>query len=165
MQEVITIYTDGACLGNPGKGGYGFVLRYKGHYKEGFGGFLLTTNNRMELMGVIRALTAIRSHHIDIVLYTDSQYIRNAIEEGWLIKWQQCGWITSTKKPVKNKDLWKCLLPLLNRYNIHFKWVKAHNGNRDNERCDILAKQGAHMELQERDTVFEASRKTNNEER
>ncbi|MDE7468963.1 MAG: ribonuclease HI [Desulfovibrionaceae bacterium] len=156
MKEHITIYTDGSCLGNPGRGGYGFILRYKEHYKEGYGGFLLTTNNRMELIGVIRALTMIRSR-IDIILYTDSKYIRNAIEEGWLQKWQRSGWKTSTKKSVKNRDLWEHLYSLLTTYTVRFEWVKAHNGNTYNERCDILAKQGAQMENQERDIVFEES--------
>lgn len=162
MQDYITIYTDGACIGNPGKGGYGFILQYKEHYKEGFGGFLLTTNNRMELMGVIRALMMIRSP-LNIVLYTDSKYIQGAIEEGWLARWQRSGWVTGTKKPVKNRDLWEQVYILLNRYSVQFKWVKAHNGNQYNERCDALAKQGARMENQERDTVFEKTQKLQQE--
>lgn len=152
----MTIYTDGACFGNPGKGGYGYILRYKTHYKEGFGGFLLTTNNRMELIAVIRALGCVR-RPMDISLYTDSLYIRNAIEEGWLAKWQRSAWKRSSKQAVKNKDLWELLLPSLSTHNIEFIWVKAHNGDIDNERCDALAKQGASMEMQEHDTIFEST--------
>lgn len=153
MKDYVIIYTDGACIGNPGKGGYGFILRYKGHYKEGFGGFSETTNNRMELLAVIHSLEALKRKS-DVMLYTDSQYIRNAIEEGWLEKWQRTHWKTSNKKDVKNRDLWEILIPLLEVHNVRFTWVKAHNGNEDNERCDVLAKQGAMLEEQEIDTGF-----------
>jgi len=128
------IYTDGSSMGNPGPGGYGAVLMYGGHRKEISAGYMLTTNNRMELMAVIRALGKINQRGIPVEVYTDSQYVCNAIEKGWLFGWKKKGW---TK--VKNVDLWKEFLPLYDIFKPKFIWVKGHAGNKENERCDQLA--------------------------
>jgi ribonuclease HI len=135
----ITIYTDGSCLGNPGPGGWGAVLRYGGHEKELSGGLADTTNNRMEISAVLEALAALKEPCI-VDLHTDSQYVRKAVTEGWLENWQRNGWRTSGKKPVKNRDLWQRLLPLLARHSVHFHWVRGHAGQPENERCDALAR-------------------------
>ena len=135
----VTIYTDGSCLGNPGPGGWGAILRHGEHEKELSGGFAGTTNNRMEILAVIEALLALKTA-CRVVLYTDSQYVRKAVEERWLENWQRNGWRTAAKKPVKNQDLWQRLLPLLERHEVHFHWVKGHAGHTENERCDVLAR-------------------------
>lgn len=152
MKEVV-IYTDGSCLGNPGTGGWAAILRYKDYEKEIFGGFIHTTNNRMELMAVIRALQQLKKATV-VTVYTDSKYIRDALEEGWLRKWQKNNWKTSNKKDVKNKDLWLQLLHEITRHTVQFQWIKAHNGIAENERCDALAKQGATHPQQEIDVGF-----------
>ena len=133
MKEV-TIYTDGACSGNPGPGGWGAILKYGEHMKELSGGEAVTTNNRMELTGVITALSALKEPCY-VNLYTDSQYIANAINEGWLKKWVKCGWRRQGAK-VKNVDLWEKLLLLDEINDIKFVWVKGHDGHEYNERCD-----------------------------
>ena len=135
----VTIYTDGSCLGNPGPGGWGAILRYNGHEKELSGGFAGTTNNRMEITAVLEALGALKEACIADV-YTDSQYVRRAISDGWLENWQRNGWRTAAKKPVKNQDLWQRLLPLLRRHRVHFHWIQGHAGHPENERCDVLAR-------------------------
>jgi len=135
----VTIHTDGSCLGNPGPGGWGTILRYGGYTKELSGGFADTTNNRMELTAVLEGLSALREGCV-VDLYTDSQYVRKAIADGWLENWQHNGWRTSAKKPVKNQDLWQRLLPLLERHTVHFHWIKGHAGHPENERCDVLAR-------------------------
>jgi ribonuclease HI len=134
----ITIYTDGACRGNPGPGGWGALLRYQGKEKEIYGGESLTTNNRMELMAAIKALECLtRSDEINI--YTDSQYLRQGMTE-WLAQWKKKGWRNSKKEPVKNTDLWQRLDELANQHEkIHWHWVKAHAGHPENERADALA--------------------------
>ncbi len=138
----VTIYADGACLKNPGPGGYGAVLIYKGKEKEISEGFPATTNNRMELLGVISALEELK-YPCKVVVFTDSRYIASAVNQGWLENWQRNGWKSSGGKQVKNMDLWKRLLVLLNRHEVIFRWVKGHSGDRYNERCDQLAKNAA----------------------
>ena len=134
----VEIFTDGACKGNPGPGGWGAILRYNGTEKELSGGFAETTNNRMELTAVIEALSALKEPS-DIILYTDSQYVCNAITKGWAKKWQQNNWMRTKKEPALNKDLWEKLLLVLDKHNIKFVWVRGHNGHPENERCDRLA--------------------------
>ena len=134
----VNIYTDGACRGNPGKGGWGAVLVYGTIERELSGGEPLTTNNRMELSAVIAALSALKEP-CEVTLTTDSQYVVNAIEKGWLANWQKNNWRKSDKGEVLNVDLWKKLLELLDTHNVSFVWVKGHNGHPYNERCDKLA--------------------------
>lgn len=131
----ITIYTDGASRGNPGPGGYGAVLMSDGKMKELSGGYRKTTNNRMELMGVIAALSALKKEGLNITLYTDSQYIVKAVKEGWLNKWLA----TNFSGGKKNKDLWVKFYDLYKRHHIRFVWVKGHADNEYNNRCDVLA--------------------------
>lgn len=134
----VTIYTDGACSGNPGPGGYGAILMYGEHKKELSGGDPNTTNNRMELMGVISALKAL-NRPCQVDLYTDSQYVVNAIEKGWARKWQANGWMRNKKDKALNPDLWQTLLELLEVQQVSFHWVKGHAENPYNNRCDELA--------------------------
>ena len=138
----VVIYSDGSCRGNPGKGGYGTVLLFKNkeqiHRKELSDGFKNTTNNRMELLGVIEGLNALRKKS-DVAVYTDSKYIVDAINKKWLDNWKKKNWITSTKKPVKNRDLWETLDSLLQQHKVIFNWVKGHSGIEENEVCDQLA--------------------------
>ncbi len=140
--EDVTIYTDGSCLGNPGPGGWCAILLGGGQRKELFGGFRLTTNNRMELLAVIEALSALKKP-CGVELWTDSQYVRNAIEKRWIVSWQKNGWKNAEKKPVKNQDLWLRLLPLLSIHQVRFHWLRGHSGHPENERCDQLAKSAA----------------------
>ncbi len=135
----VTIYTDGACSGNPGPGGYGVVmLDASGRRKEISEGYRDTTNNRMELLGVIVALENLKKQ-CDVTLYSDSQYVVNAVEHNWLRDWQKRGWRKSDNKPVLNQDLWKRLVPLLKMHKVKFAWTKGHAGDPENERCDVLA--------------------------
>lgn len=134
----IEIYTDGACSGNPGKGGWGAVLVYNGIEKELSGGEMETTNNRMELTAVIEALSALKEP-CEVTLTTDSKYVCDAINKKWVYSWKQNGWKKADKKPALNVDLWERLLPLLEKHNVTFEWVKGHNGHPYNERCDTLA--------------------------
>jgi len=136
----VRIFTDGACSGNPGPGGWGAILSYRGRRKELYGGAPDTTNNRMELTAAIRALEALkRPSAVDV--YTDSQYVRGGITE-WLAGWLKNGWKTSAKKPVKNADLWQELHQLTQRHDVDWHWVKGHAGHAENERADELARQG-----------------------
>lgn len=139
----VTIYTDGACSGNPGPGGYGAILMYGQHKKELSGGDPNTTNNRMELMGVITALKAL-NRPCQVDLYTDSQYVVNAIEKGWAKKWQANGWMRNKKDKALNPDLWQSLLNLLEIHQVTFHWVKGHAENPYNNRCDELAAAESH---------------------
>lgn len=140
MASRVSIWTDGACSGNPGPGGWGVVMRYNGHERELSGGEPDTTNNRMELMAAIEALSALkRSCEID--LYTDSQYVRGGVS-GWMDNWKRNGWKTSDKKPVKNEDLWRALDTARQRHTIVWHWVKGHAGHPENERADELARMG-----------------------
>ncbi len=137
MKEV-AIFTDGACSGNPGKGGWGAVLRYGSVEKELCGGSPDTTNNRMELTAVIEALSALREP-CRVTLTSDSKYVTDAITKGWVYGWQRNGWRKADKKPALNVDLWEQLLPLLKKHEVTFVWVKGHDGHPENERCDRLA--------------------------
>lgn len=134
----VKIYTDGACSGNPGKGGWGAVLIYNGIEKELSGGELQTTNNRMELTAVIEALKALKES-CDVILTTDSKYVCDAINQKWVYSWKKNNWRKADKKPALNVDLWEELLPLLEKHNVELVWVKGHNGHKYNERCDYLA--------------------------
>ncbi len=134
----ITLYTDGACSGNPGPGGWGVILEYRGVEKELSGGEPHTTNNRMELTAVIRGLQALKEPCV-VELYSDSKYVIDALEKGWAIGWQKRGWIKSDKKPALNPDLWQELLELVSRHEVHYHWVKGHAANPKNNRCDELA--------------------------
>ncbi len=134
----VEIFTDGACSGNPGAGGYGIILRYNGVEKELSGGAKETTNNRMELTAVIEALSALKEP-CEVTLTTDSKYVVDSVSKGWLFNWQKKNWIKSDKKPVPNRDLWENLLSLLKIHKINFVWVRGHAGHSENERCDKLA--------------------------
>ena len=133
----VTIYTDGACSGNPGPGGWGAILRYREIERELSGGETMTTNNRMELLGVIRALEAL-NEPCEVSVYTDSQYISNAINKGWLKSWREKGW-KRREGELKNPDLWQTLWKLLETHEVTFTWVKGHAENEYNNRCDELA--------------------------
>jgi ribonuclease HI len=139
-RDVVEIYTDGACSGNPGPGGWGAVLSYGGHRKELTGGEALTTNNRMELMAAIQALESV-SRRSKIRLHTDSVYVRNGITS-WLPNWKRNGWRTASRQPVKNDDLWRRLDAAAARHDVEWLWVKGHAGNPGNERADALANLG-----------------------
>ncbi len=134
----VDIYTDGACRGNPGKGGYGAILVYGGREKELSGGEALTTNNRMELMAAIVAMEALREP-CDITLTSDSKYLTDAINKGWLQSWKRNGWKKADKKPVLNSELWERIDRLLSVHTVRFVWVHGHAGHEYNERCDRLA--------------------------
>ena len=137
---VVEIYTDGACSGNPGPGGWGAVLTYRGREREIFGGEAATTNNRMELMAAIRALETL-TRPTTVHLYTDSVYVRSGITS-WLAGWKRNGWLTSAKQPVKNADLWQRLEAAAAPHQVQWRWVKGHNGDPGNERADALANRG-----------------------
>jgi len=134
----VALYTDGACLGNPGPGGYAAILDFNGHRKEISGGFKWTTNNRMELMAAIAGLEAIKEP-CRVTLYTDSQYVQKAMDLGWAKQWRAKGWRTSSKQPAKNIDLWKRLLAICEKHEVKFKWVRGHAGHPENERCDEIS--------------------------
>ena len=134
----VEIYTDGACSGNPGPGGWGAVLVYGKTEKELCGGEKETTNNRMELTAVITALEALKRPS-EVKLTTDSKYVVDSVTKGWVYGWKKKGWIKSDKKPALNVDLWEQLLPLLEKHDVTFNWVKGHAGHPENERCDRLA--------------------------
>jgi ribonuclease HI len=139
--DVVDIYTDGACSGNPGPGGWGAVLRYRGREKELYGGEpTTTTNNRMEMMAAIKALESL-TRPVPVRLHTDSIYLRNGISK-WLPGWKRNGWKTASKQPVKNADLWQRLEAAVDRHDVDWRWVKGHAGNAGNERADALANRG-----------------------
>lgn len=140
MSEKVIIYTDGACSGNPGKGGWGALLICGEKRREIYGGELETTNNQMELTAVIQALGLLKKK-CDVELWTDSQYVKNGITD-WIIGWKKNNWKNSQKKPVKNKELWLKLDELCSFHNVSWNWVKGHNGHIENERVDELARQG-----------------------
>ena len=135
----VTLYTDGACSGNPGPGGYGAVLQYGSHRRELSGGFEETTNNRMEILSVIKGLSALKEP-CEIKVYSDSRYVVDAVEKGWALRWRENGWMRNKKEAALNSDLWEELLALLNVHTVCFEWVKGHAGNEGNERCDELAR-------------------------
>lgn len=134
----VEIFTDGACSGNPGPGGYGAILRHGGRTKEISGGYRHTTNNRMELTAVIRSLQTLKKP-CRITLYSDSKYIVDAMNLGWVNKWMRAGWVKTDRAPVKNVDLWKKLIDLLKIHTVTWVWVKGHSDNELNSRCDELA--------------------------
>ena len=136
--KTVEIYTDGACSGNPGPGGWGAVLRYRGIEKELSGGEAMTTNNRMELTAVIEALEALKEPCV-VELWSDSKYVVDALEKGWARSWQKKGWIKADKKPALNPDLWARLLELSETHELRCHWVKGHADNEFNNRCDALA--------------------------
>lgn len=136
--KTVTVYTDGACSGNPGPGGWGAILEWNGVEKELCGGENPTTNNRMELTAVIVALEALKEGCI-VELYSDSKYVIDALSKGWLASWQKNGWRKADKKAVLNVDLWQRLLPQLARHAVHYHWVKGHAENEKNNRCDQMA--------------------------
>ena len=140
MSDTVEVWTDGACSGNPGPGGWGAILSYKGKEKELSGGEAQTTNNRMELMGAIAALESL-TRPCTVALHTDSQYLRQGIT-AWIHGWKKNGWKTADKKPVKNEELWKRLDAALKQHKIEWKWVKGHAGDEMNERADALARAG-----------------------
>ncbi len=137
-RKKVTIYTDGACLGNPGPGGYGVVLIYGTNRKEMSGGFRRTTNNRMEILAAIVGLEALKTP-CRVTLYSDSQYLVNAIEKGWAIRWRAKGWWRNKTERAANPDLWERLLRCCELHDVTFQWVRGHSGTEENERCDELA--------------------------
>ncbi len=140
QKELVYLYCDGACRGNPGPGGWGVLLRYQGVERQLHGGEKDTTNNRMELMAAIRGLQALK-RSCDVELTSDSEYVKRGITE-WMPKWQRNGWRTSNKKPVKNQDLWELLLTEVSKHRVHWHWVKGHSGHPENEVADGLANRG-----------------------
>lgn len=140
MSDVVEVWTDGACSGNPGPGGWGAILSFKGKERELSGGEAMTTNNRMELMGAISALETL-TRPCTVALHTDSQYLRQGIT-AWIHGWKKNGWKTADRKPVKNEELWKRLDAALKQHKIEWKWVKGHAGDEMNERADALARAG-----------------------
>ena len=140
MADAVIIYTDGACKGNPGPGGWGVLLRYKGTTKELFGGESETTNNRMELMAAIKGLEVL-NRPCKVKLNTDSKYVLQGITE-WMANWKKRGWKTANKQPVKNEDLWRRLDSALQRHEVEWIWVKGHSGDHGNEKADLLANKG-----------------------
>ncbi len=141
MSDVVHIWTDGACLGNPGPGGWGALLRWNGNERELSGGEALTTNNRMELMAAIQALDTLK-RPCAVILTTDSQYVRQGITS-WLHNWKRNGWKTAARKPVKNADLWQRLERSVHHHQVSWEWVKGHSGHPENERADALASAAA----------------------
>lgn len=149
---MILLYTDGAAKGNPGPGGYGVVLIYKQHRKELSEGFRLTTNNRMELLAVIKGLEALKGEGLQVTVVSDSKYVVDSVEKGWLHNWVRKNW-----KDVKNVDLWQRFLPLYKKHKVHFRWIKGHAGHPENERCDRLAVMSASGEKLLIDEEYEAA--------
>lgn len=150
----VVIYTDGACSGNPGPGGYGVVMLHGEHRKELSGGFRRTTNNRMELLGAIEGLRALKDR-CSVKLHTDSQYVVNAIEKGWAAKWKANGWMRNKKDKAINPDLWEQLLTLCKQHKVEVVWVRGHSGNIENERCDVLAVAAAQQRNLPADEIYE----------
>jgi len=138
----VTIYTDGACIGNPGPGGYAAILLYQGHRRELSGGYRRTTNNRMEIMAAIVGLGALKEK-CEVTVYSDSEYLVNAISRGWVERWRANGWKRNRREKALNADLWEKLLQLREDHEVHFDWVKGHAGTQENIRCDELAVQAA----------------------
>lgn len=140
-ESIVELYTDGACSGNPGPGGWGCILRFKGTEKELYGGETPTTNNRMEMLAVLSGLNAL-TRPCAVAVYTDSEYVKKGMTE-WLRGWKARGWKTADRKPVKNDDLWKALDEAAGRHRVTWHWVRGHNGHPENERADELARRGA----------------------
>ncbi|MDE3095489.1 MAG: ribonuclease HI [Chloroflexota bacterium] len=155
-RKELTIHTDGACLGNPGPGGYGVILDYGGHRRELSGGYRLTTNNRMELTAAVEGLAALKEP-CTVTLYSDSAYVVRGMSEGWARRWRANGWRREGRKLASNRDLWARLLDLCQVHDVTFRWVRGHAGNPDNERCDQLAVAAAHQAGLPADPGYEAS--------
>lgn len=145
MEKTVYLFTDGACKGNPGAGGWGVLLRYGGHEKELFGSEAQTTNNRMELTAVLSGLKTL-NRPCDVVICTDSQYVKNGMES-WIHNWKKNGWKTAGRQPVKNADLWQQLDEQVARHRVRWQWVKGHAGHAENERADALANRGVEQAL------------------
>ena len=143
MQDKVEIFTDGACKGNPGPGGWGALLRYQGKEKHLYGGELDTTNNRMELLAVIEGLSALKRQCV-VSITTDSSYVKNGMQQ-WIHNWKRNGWKNAAKKPVKNADLWQRLDQAVAEHQVEWHWVKGHSGHRENEIADALANQGCDL--------------------
>jgi len=152
----VVAYTDGACIGNPGPGGYGVVLLYGQYRKELSGGFRMTTNNRMEIMAAIIALRTLKMT-CEVDLYTDSRYLVDSMSKGWVEKWRSRGWKKPTKGEALNQDLWEQLLDLCEKHQVEFIWIQGHSGNPENERCDNLSMQAAMQKLLSPDQSYENS--------
>jgi ribonuclease HI len=152
----VTVYTDGGCIDNPGPGGFGAVLIYGKHRKELSGGYRLTTNNRMELLAVIRALEALKIR-CRVTVYSDSQYVVNGLEKGWAARWRANDWWRNKEERAQNPDLWDRLLRLYEFHEVRFKWVRGHAGNTENERCDELARAAARGPNLAVDSVYEGN--------
>ena len=159
VKKQVTMYTDGACIGNPGPGGYGVVLKYGAHRREFSVGYRRTTNNRMELMGPIKGLEALKQR-CHVTLYSDSRYVVDSIEKGWAKRWRDNRWKRNKREKAVNPDLWKILLDLCEKHDVEFRWVRGHSGDPENERCDQLATQAAQGSALQIDEVYEASSKT-----
>ena len=157
MNQVVYIYTDGACSGNPGKGGYGIIMELEGsdYKKEFYEGFRLTTNNRMELLAVIVGLEKIKSSNTKVVVVTDSKYVVDAVEKKWVFGWEKKGF-----SGKKNADLWVRFLKIYRQHHITFKWIKGHNNHLQNERCDQLAVMASQMEKLSIDSFYEQEKET-----
>jgi ribonuclease HI len=155
----VKIFTDGACIGNPGPGGYGVVIIYSGHRKELSGGYHLTTNNRMELIAAIKGLKSLK-RACKVKLFSDSKYLVEAMNKGWLDLWRKKNWRKSNGGGVLNIDLWKQLFALCQKHEVAFVWIKGHAGNKENERCDKLAMDAAKRNNLPRDTIFEKENPT-----
>ncbi|WP_028109083.1 ribonuclease HI [Ferrimonas futtsuensis] len=149
----VTLYTDGSCLGNPGPGGYGVLLRYRQHTREMSEGYRLTTNNRMEMLAAIIGLESLKEPCV-VDLHTDSQYLRQGITQ-WIHGWKRKGWKTASKQPVKNVDLWKRLDEVTQKHQIEWHWVKGHSGQPENERVDDLAREAASGNELKEDTGYQ----------
>lgn len=158
----VTIYTDGACLGNPGPGGYGTVLLYGGHRKELSGGYKLTTNNRMELIAAIKGLSALKTP-CQVQLFSDSEYLVNSIKKGWAQRWRKNNWYRANKKKAENPDLWEKLLVLCDKHHVNFEWIRGHNNNVENECCDKLAVTAAKQPNLPIDREYESNLKLKND--
>jgi ribonuclease HI len=150
--KLIHLFTDGACSGNPGPGGYAAILRYGEHEKELSGGFRKTTNNRMELMAVIKGLEALKKPNQNVIVVSDSKYVVDAIRQKWLFEWEKKGW-----KKVKNADLWQQFLGLFRQHQVTFRWIKGHDGHPENERCDELAVMASQLPHLREDTGYPSS--------
>jgi len=148
-----TVFTDGACLGNPGPGGWAAIIDADGERRELSGGFSRTTNNRMELLALIEALEQLHEPR-QVELVTDSRYLHDALAKGWLTRWQSNGWRTASKSPVKNQDLWKRLLPLIHKHRLTVTWTRGHHGHPENERCDLLASRAAQAPTLNEDKAY-----------
>jgi ribonuclease HI len=160
MLKTVEMFTDGASSGNPGPGGYGVVLKHNNIRKELSAGFRKTTNNRMELMAVIKGLSALKSK-CRVIIHSDSKYIVDAFQQGWIFKWAERGWMRDKRHKVENPDLWKKLFALIKEHEVEFNWVKAHNGHIENERCDILAVKASQSKNLQVDEYYELKKDEN----